>query len=146
MPGVMPLILLLQMNNLLRILPAVLLALCFQATSCTHRPAEKWVKMTGPNDPVSLVFFFKKGTTYEQKESFDKTVITYPHPKGKGYYLQDGIAGRFNVVNSGYEGYAIQFSTDATHEQRERLKKNIRESPIVYKVYENVAPSEIKDL
>ena len=119
--------------------------LCLQTASC-NRADEKWVKVSGPNDPASVVLFFKKDTTYEQREAFDKTILSYPHPEGKGYYLQPGIASTLYVRNSDYEGYAIQFSTDATSEQRERLKRSIRESPIVYKVYENVIPSQIRDL
>jgi hypothetical protein len=127
------------------VVPSEIKDLCLQTTPPDHSD-EKWVRMSGPNDPASLVFFFKKGTSYEQREAFDKTVLSYPHPEGKGYNLQDGIASTLYVLNSGYEGYAIQFSTGATPEQREQLRRNIQESPIVYKVYENVVPSQIKDL
>ncbi len=43
-------------------------------------------------------------------------------------------------------GIAVSFSTESTPNQRVELNKRIKESPIVYRVYENVAPSEIKDL
>jgi hypothetical protein len=124
----------------------IIIVLCFfQGNSC-HTSEDTWKTISGPGDPHSVVFFFKKGTTYEQRESFDKSVISYPDPEGKGFYLQEGISSTLYIRNSGYEGFAIQFSPQATPEQRERLKKNIRESSIVYKVYENVVPSEIKDL
>ena len=102
--------------------------------------------LKGPNDPTDLVFFYKKDATYEQKELFQNTVIHKPHPEGRGFDLQDGVIDLFIVRNSSYEGYGINFSKNATPEQREKLKKAIEGSPIVYKVYENVVPNKIKDL
>ena len=51
-----------------------------------------------------------------------------------------------SIRNSDFEDYAINFSKDATPEQRKRLKKAIEVSPIVYRVYEDIVPNEIKDL
>jgi hypothetical protein len=60
--------------------------------------------------------------------------------------MLDEVTYQFSVVENGYKGMGINFSTEATSELKERLKKSMRESPIVHKVYENVVPSEIKDL
>jgi len=127
------------------ILAILVLGFSLQNNSC-HRAQDKWVNMRGPNDPTSIAFFFMKDATYEQKDTFQRTILHKPHPEGKGYDLQDGIAGLFSLRNSGYEGFGINFSTDATPEERERLKKNVQNSPIVYKVYENVVPSQIGNL
>jgi hypothetical protein len=121
----------------------IICGIVFQQLSCGY-PETPMVKLKGPEDRNDLVFFYKKDTSYEQKELFQNTVIHKPHPEGKGYYLQDGVIDLLSIRNSDFEGYAINFSKDATPEQRERLKKAIESSPIIYKVYENVVPNEIK--
>jgi hypothetical protein len=64
-----------------------------------------------------------------------------------GHAHQDGIADlMLGRIIDDYDGGVINFSKNATLEQREKLKKTIEESPIVYKVYEHVVPSEIQDL
>ena len=132
--------------KLFLILPALILLLFFQTSSCSHRNDDPIVKWKGPNDRVELVFFYKKEVSYEEKQAFENNVLHKAHPSGKGYDSQEGVAGEFSVRNSNYEGYAIEFYPNATGEQREKLKKAIKESPIVYRVYENVVPNEINAL
>lgn len=134
------------MIKLWLILSAALLAICFQITSCTKPAENKVVEGGGPNKATALVVFFKKDATYEQIEEFNNKVLSKPDPQGKGYSMLDGVDFQFSVVEAGYKGMGINFSNDATPEQKEQLKKSIQQSPIVYKVYENVVPSEIKDL
>ena len=64
----------------------------------------------------------------------------------KGYYPRDGVKAVFGIDKNGYEGFGIAFRPEATKEQREDIKKLLKESPVIYKVYENVVPNEIKDL
>ena len=127
--------------KLFLILQLIVVGVCFQSTSCGY-PETPMVRLKGPNDKVELVFFYKKGTSYEEKQSFENNILHTPSPKG--YALQEGVSGQFAVRNSDYEGYAIEFYPSATPEQREQLKKAIESSPIVYKVFENVVPNEIK--
>ena len=119
-------------------------SLVFQLNSC-RKSSDDETKF-GPNEPTSLVIFFNKETNREQIESFYRDVISVRRPNLKGYDLPDGVALQYQIRNGDYEGVGITFSTDATLEQREKLKKAIKESPIVYKVYENAVPNEIKDL
>ncbi len=114
-----------------------ILLIGFQTGSCERKRDDKWVKWGGPHERTNLVVFFKKGTTNDQIEEFDKNTLNLD---------VQPIAFIFRVVNSDFVGVGINFSTEATPEQREQLKKNIKESPIVYKVYEDVVPKEIKDL
>jgi hypothetical protein len=119
----------------------------FQINSCSQSN-DKWVDMGGPNRKTSLVAFFKKGTSHDQISKFKETVLSKPSPYGPntGRDLPDGVAEDFLVRNCSYEGVGINFSTAATGEQRGLLRKRMRESEIVLKVYEDVIPSEIKDL
>lgn len=126
------------------ILLAILL-LGVQLNSCSGKNSSNEITPFGPNELTGLVIFFKKGTTREQIETFYEDVVSVPRPD-KGYDLPDGVALRYSIRNGDYEGVGITFSTDATPEQREKLKQAIKGSPVVYKVYENVVPNEIKDL
>ena len=113
-----------------------IILLCLQTNSCNHQTNDKWVSF-GPNKLTSLVIFFKKKTTNNEVEDFLRDVVPVE---------KYNLALIFRLSNSGYDGVEISFSTDTSSEQREQLKKAIKESPIVYKVYENAVPSEIKDL
>ena len=106
------------------------------------------VEMGGPSHYTSLVLFYRKDVSKEQIREFHDNVLSKPSPYGPntGLDLPDGVAGDFRIINNGFEGVGINFSTEATQEERERLKKRIRESPVVYKVFENFIPNEITDL
>jgi len=43
----------------------------------------------------------------------------------------------------GYRGYAVHLSRSATMEERAQFKKRLLQSPVVWKVFENVVPSEV---
>ncbi len=119
----------------------------FQTPSCRQQEDAPVVKWKGNNDRNDLVFLFRKGITYEQKEAFQNTILYKPRADGRGQDHQDGVVDTMvGTIKDDYEGGIVNFSQDATLEQRERLKKAIEASPIVYKVYENVVPSQIKDL
>jgi len=126
----------------------LLLFVCFHANSCGHKPEERWTEMGGPDKNTSIVLFFKKDASPEQIKEFHDKILSKPSPYGenKGLDLPDGVAGDFRVLKNGYEGIGINFSTVASQEEKERLNRRIKESSIVYKVYENVIPNEIRDL
>jgi hypothetical protein len=109
-------------------------SLGLQVSSCNHSTEDKWVSL-GSNKQVSFVVFFKKGITNNEVESFIKDVIQI-----KKYNL----ALMFRLSKNDYDGVGVTFSTDTTLEQREQLGKSIRESSIVYRVFENVVPSDVK--
>jgi len=101
----------------------------------------------GPEVQASLVIYFKHGTTHYQIEDFWQNVLSYPDPRGRGHAHREGIRGisREDAVE-GHEGVAITFFGTATEAEREQLKRAIGDSPIVYKVLENVAPADVKKL
>ena len=136
-----------QMGKNLLLLAATVLMLGFQSTSCSNHDSSDEMIHVGPDKLTSLVVFFKKDATRENIETFNNEVISVWRPDIKGRYdLPPGVAVSYSLRNGGYEGVGITFSTDATPEQRNSLKSDIKESPLVYKVYENVVPSEIQDL
>ena len=122
-----------------------MLMICLQLVSCGY-PEAPTVKLKGPNDINDLVFFYKPEATHQQKELFQNSILHKADPEAKGYDLPDGVIDLMYVRQDGYEGYALNFSKNAPPQQQEMLKLAIQRSPIVYKVYENVAPSQIKNL
>ena len=124
------------MNKRLLLLPALFLVLIFQTVSCNRQPNEEQVSLGGANHKTNLVILFKKQTSREEINDFWKNILDI-----KKYNL----ALQFQVVRGDYEGVGVSYSTETTLEQREQLKSSVHLSPIVYKVFENVAPSEIKD-
>ena len=100
-----------------------------------------------PEVGAELVFFFKKGTTSDEIFQFGRTVTGIPNPNNNtGFSDLPGIMTGVRVIINGFEGEAINFKPNATEEEKAFVKKRVSESPLVYKVYENVVPSEIKDL
>ncbi len=99
-----------------------------------------------PDVNGNLVFFFKKGTSDEQIFEFQRTVIGIPNQNSSGYASLPGMMTVVKVIVNGYDGESINFKPNATEEQKAFVKKRVSESPLVYKIYENVVPSRIKDL
>jgi hypothetical protein len=110
------------------------------------RAQEDRVNKMGPDTHADVVVFFKKDTDWKQILEFHRTVIGEPAEKGTGYNILSGIMTVTRVMIAGYEGEAINFQPDATEEQRAYVKKRITESPLVFRVYENVIPDRITDL
>ena len=102
----------------------------------------------GPNAPASLIIYFKVGVTEEQINTFSQQVLSTPHPQGRGRNLREGIGLQLRVFPSvqGHEAIALTFLADAEQSQREEIKSAVLASPIVYKVLENRAPSDVKSL
>jgi hypothetical protein len=96
----------------------------------------------GPDVKADLVVFFKKEATDDQIYTFAKENIG--DPVDRGYRSLPGMRTTLLVFVDGHEGYAITFFPDATEVERKYVRSRIDASPIVFKVMENVAPSNIK--
>lgn len=129
------------------ILQIVLLLFFFQSTSCRQQDDDSMIKWKGMNDVNDIVFLYKKGTTYEQRQAFENKVLSKERADGRGRDHPDGVIdSTFGKIIDDYEGGIMNFLKTATPEQREKLKKSIESSSIVYKVYVNIVPNKIKDL
>ena len=101
----------------------------------------------GSDMPKGLVIVFKKDTGRERIERFNREILSKPHPEGKGYYSADGMCLFTRPPGvQGYDVVEIRFCQNATDEQRTQLKANVLASPLVYKVIDDVKPSEIKNI
>ncbi len=122
---------------------AILLLLVF-ITACVQTKPDPPVNWKGPNDRNDLVFLYKKVVSYEQKQEFEAAVLYKPYVPGHGRALRDGVADMsIGHVVAEYDGGLINFHQNSTPEQREELKRAIEESPLVYRIYENIVPSAL---
>jgi len=55
-----------------------------------------------------------------------------------------GISSILKVSVQQHVGYAVTFFANATAEQRSQVKADMRASPAVLKVFENIAPQDIE--
>jgi len=138
------------MDNMTRIIIVSLIFLFVSSLqfSCSQRnKVDDRINVMSPDVGGELVFFFKKGATSDEIFEFGRTVTGIPSPNSNtGFSDLPGIMTGVRIIVSGYEGESINFKPDATEEQKAFVKKRMSESPLVYKVYENVVPNQIKDL
>ncbi|MDX6499895.1 MAG: hypothetical protein QOG23_3155 [Blastocatellia bacterium] len=122
-----------------------LAALVFIQSGCPFHKNE--MRPIGPEVKASLVIYFKLGITDEQIEDFWHRVLSKPDPQGRGYNHRGGV-GDISRISSvqGHEGIALTFLSDATNEERETIMRDIKSSPLVYRVLENIAPADVKKI
>lgn len=104
--------------------------------------------LVGPDAPASLVIYFKVGTTETQVEAFNQGVLSEPRPDGRGKNFKYGIGSYLRLSPTQANGHwaiAITFLAEATDEQRQSLKDMLRSNEMVYRVFERIAPDEIKE-
>jgi hypothetical protein len=101
------------------------------------------IRLAGPNDRIGIVFYFKKEVTNDQINYFLNYELGRPRPDGRGSDLAKGLKGDFLVRAQGYEGYALELSPEITDEERQNILIKLQQSPLVFKVFENVVPAEI---
>lgn len=127
----------------------LIFTICFSCFGCAHscqaQQDDRIIEMS-PDVRAELVLFFKKGTDWKEILEFQRTVIGIPAPNGTGYSSLPGMMSVVKIDVDGFEGEAINFQPSATDEEIEFVKQRVSESPLVYKVYENVIPNEITDL
>lgn len=117
-------------------------------TACSdvpNRPLDK-VKV-GPDATASLVIYFKLGTIEEQVEKFNQEILSEPRADGRGKHFKYGIGSYLRLSPrqaNGHWAIAISFLADATEEERKDLDQVLKTNELVYKVFENIAPEDIK--
>ncbi|MFN0140936.1 MAG: hypothetical protein ACKVQW_12735 [Pyrinomonadaceae bacterium] len=102
----------------------------------------------GPDQWHSLVVYFESGITDEEISSFKHNALSKPRWDGRGEDLKEGIGMYIGLAPSqahGHRGFAITFYKNVTDEQRFAIKESIKSSELVYKVFEEIAPNDIKE-
>jgi hypothetical protein len=127
-------------------LALVICGLCFilsQTSACYQKQGEI-NEFFNVSKNVELVFFFKKDSSYEERRYFYENTLM--KKTETGYTTRDGVDTVFGIDKNGYKGNGIKFSPTVTKEQTDDIKSRLKESPLIYKIFENVVPNEIKDL
>jgi hypothetical protein len=106
------------------------------------------MKSIGPDVKADLVIYFNIGVSEQAINSFWQEVLSRPHPQGKGYNHRDGVGSisRIFPAVQGHEGISLSFFPQATQAQRDELEREIKSSPVVYKILKNTAPITVKKL
>lgn len=99
-----------------------------------------------PDERSGIVFFFKKEISGNDQTKFIDEVLSVKHYGVPGLDLLPGVDSSLSVRVHGYDGYAMNFTEDATEAQKLEVKRRLDESPLIYKVYRNVVPRDINDL
>lgn len=101
----------------------------------------------GPDAAAGIIVYFKRGATEAEIEQCYRNAIYVPRPDARGEGLRDGYGGFLRLLPSqahNYEAIAVDFTKDSTVEQRGAIKDSIISCGIVHKVFENIAPKDIK--
>jgi hypothetical protein len=102
----------------------------------------------GPDQWHSLVVYFRSGTTPEQVEAFKYEILSEPGSNEKSQEFKVGIGSYLRLTPDqahGHWGFAITFYKKISDQQRSAIKESIRSHELVYKVFEGIAPNDIKD-
>lgn len=99
----------------------------------------------GPDVKTNLVIFFNVDATHDQIENFWQETLSTKSKQG--HWPRDGISQILRLLPvQEHEGIAVTFFPNATPAQREEIKARVKSSPLVYKVFEDVIPQDIKSL
>lgn len=127
----------------MRILAAVFLVLGIMQSRCGGK-IEKETLM-GQNVKADLVVIFKRGTTQDEKDSFDSNTIGRKVPGIEGQVFRSGLEAELALTNvcRGQDGVALKLHEGISKDQYQVIRTAIDASPIVDMVFEQVEPSKI---
>ena len=129
---------------------SLLTVICLVAllsSGCPSSNSKNEMEPVGPDVKAHLLIYFNTGISRDEIDAFHKTVLSRPDPEGRGHYLAPGIGLLLRIGPiEGHDGFAITFSSSATSEQRQDLVRTVKQSPFVYKVFENRTPDSVKTL
>jgi hypothetical protein len=120
---------------------AILLAAVFLAAACCQGKRE--MVSFGPDAKASLVVVLKEGSSQKEIDTLFDTAFVLGHVSGNHWH-RPGIWAIVKVGVGDHEAYAITFGSDATQQQRDAVKTAVSASPVVYKIFENQAPIDIR--
>lgn len=102
------------------------------------------VRSLGPEVVSDLVIFFNRDVTHQQIEDFWSYTLSEPDT-GRGRPLRAGIADIAKIqAVQGHDGVSVSFFPNAAKEQKDAIEKDVRLSPLVYKVLKDTAPADVK--
>ena len=124
-----------------------IVAVCVALASVACPQHTEKVRSLGPEVRADLVIFFHRDVTHQQIEDFWSDTLSKPNLEGRGQPHRDGVGdiARIPAVQ-GHEGISVSFFASATETQKEAVEKDVRSSPIVYKILKDTAPADVKKI
>jgi ketosteroid isomerase-like protein len=99
----------------------------------------------GPEVKASLVIVFKSDVTDNQVEDFRRDVLqVLSSDESERNYLSGIREYLRSLPIEKHEAVAITFHKDITNEQRSAIIDRVKSSPLVLKVFEDIAPASVK--
>ena len=99
----------------------------------------------GPQVKASLVIVLKAGLTEEDVETFRRDVLQITSSNEGGRKYLAGVSQYLRVpAIERHEVIALTFQEDISKAEREEVMRRVNSSPLVFKVYEDIAPADIK--
>jgi ketosteroid isomerase-like protein len=116
-----------------------------KAEEITQTYQKQRVVKFGPDVKANLVIVFKPDVTSEQVEDFRRNVLQITtSSEGERKYLS-GVRQYLRVLPiQKHEAIALTFHEDITLSQREEVMKRIKSSSLVHKVFEDIAPADVR--
>ena len=103
---------------------------------------QEWQRF-GPSEKATFVVVFKSGTTDQEilqfldQKVFVKTSATeHRHRPGVGAIVRASVEG--------HDGYSVDLLPAVSSEERRAIKDDLRASPVVLSVLEEVSPDRVK--
>lgn len=122
-------------------------AICVSLVSVACSSRKATVRLFGPEVRSDLVIFFNQDVTHQQIEDFWRDILSKPDLEGRGHPLRDGVGNiARNDAVQGHEGISVSFFATASQAQKEAVERDVRSSPIVYKVLNDTAPADVKNI
>jgi len=102
----------------------------------------------GTDVPASLVVYYKIGTNRDRIEEFENSQLFETRSDGHGKDFRPGITTFLRLAHSQaheHDGFAIDLAPSMQQVQRDSLMASLLNSPVVFKVYRDIAPASIPD-
>jgi len=117
----------------------LVLFLLSSAVSCSD---PDWKPLL-PEGRADLTVVLEAGISQQEVNHFLSQSLQIEASDG-GEWLRPGVHGILNVSVANHEAYAVVFDHTATPDEREAIREAVKSSPYVYRVFENVAPEDIR--
>jgi hypothetical protein len=116
----------------------------FDKVAWVHEPP---MQHFGPDQPVSLVIYYKAGTTNDQIEDFIENRLEQPaEPRHAGKDYPEFVAEYMRLSteqSNGFDGSALTFVANTSETQSAPYIAMIEADPRVQRVFRNVIPNSI---
>jgi len=102
----------------------------------------------GPDVRSSLVVYYKAGISHKEISDFQDAQLYQARPDGHGKDFKPGIRTFLSLIPDqahGHYAFAVDLDPRMRPSQRESLISSLSSSPLVFKVYRDVAPNSIPD-